>query len=179
MSKQNGFTLLELLVTVGVIAIVVSIGVPSMASLIRGNRVVADANDFISTVHTARAVALNNVVQVTVCKSLDQASCSNAASWHDGWIIFIDNDEDEIRNLGGTPEPLIHAHKSLQRSNTLQSTAFANWIAFRPNGLAIGSAGNAGTFSLCNEAGAGYGRDISISRTGSSSIGENADGACP
>lgn len=179
LSKQDGFSLLELLTTVGVLAIVASIGVPSMTSLVQSNRTVEYSTDFILTVRTARAEALNNVAQVTVCKSLDQVSCNNGASWHDGWIVFIDNDENEVRNLAGTPETLIHAHKSLEGSSTLQSTAFANWIAFRPNGLAIGSTGNAGTFSLCNEAGAQYGRDINISRTGSSSVGESANGACP
>ncbi len=176
---QGGFSLAELLMTVGISAMILSFGMPSLTSLVRNNRVVAYTNDFISTVHMARTEALNNVIQVTVCKSLDQASCDNAASWHDGWIVFVDNDEDEIRDLAGTPETLIGAHKALEGSNTLQSAAFANWIAFRPNGLAIGSAGNAGTFSLCNAAGANYGRDISISRTGSPLAGENAVGACP
>ncbi len=170
---------MELLKTVGIIGIVLSFGVPSMTPLVQGNRSVTYANDFISTMHLARAEALNNVLQVTVCKSRDQASCDDTASWQDGWIVFIDNDEDEVRNLGGTPEILIRAHQALEGSFTLQSAAFANWIAFRPNGLAIGSAGNAGTFSLCNEAGARYGRDVSISRTGSPLVGENADGACP
>ncbi len=179
MLRQYGFTLLELLTTVAVAVLIVGLALPSMTSVLRGNRVVADANDFIATINTARAEALNNVAQVTVCKSLDQARCDDAASWHDGWIVFVDNDEDEIRDLTGTPETLIGAHAALERSNTLQSAAFANWIAFRPNGLAIGSAGNAGTFSLCNEAGASYGRDISVSRTGSSSVGKNAVGACP
>ena len=179
MSKQSGFTLLELLTSIAVVSLVMTMGVPSMTSVIRANRVVAETNDFIGTMRTARAEALNNVVQVTVCKSLDQATCDDTASWHDGWIVFVDNDEDEIRDMGGTPETLIRVHEALEGSNTLQSAAFANWIAFRPNGLAIGSAGNAGTFSLCNEAGPYYGRDISMSRTGGSSVADNADGSCP
>ena len=150
-----------------------------MTSMVRSNQIVAYTNDFISTVQTARAEALNSVNQVTVCKSLDQVSCDITASWNDGWIVFVDNDEDEIRNLAGTPETLIHAHQSLDGSYTLQSAAFADWIAFRPNGLALGSAGNAGTFSLCSAAGPHYGRNISISRTGSPLVGENAAGACP
>ena len=178
-SHERGFTLMELLKVVGIMAIVLSFGVPSMASLIRSNQIVGYTNDFISTVQTARAEALNNVVQVTVCKSFDQATCDTAASWNDGWIAFIDDDEDEIRDLAGTPEALIHAHQALADSYTLQSAAFADWIAFRPNGVTLGSVGNAGTFSLCSDEGANYGRDISITRTGSPLVGENAVGACP
>ncbi len=179
MSKQNGFTLLELMTTLAVVAIVVTVGVPSMTSLVRDNRIVAYTNDFISTVRTARIEAINNVVQVTVCKSTDQATCNVDAAWHDGWIVFVDNDGDEVRDLGGTPETLIRAHAALEGANTFQSAAFDDWIAFRPDGLALGSTGNAGTFSLCNAYGELYGRDISISRTGSSSVSDNADGACP
>lgn len=177
--RQRGFTLMELLKTIGIISIVLSFGVPSMASLVRSNQVVTYTNDFISTVQSARAEALNGVAQVTVCKSLDQASCSNGASWTDGWIVFVDNNEDEIRNLGGAPETLISARAALEGSYTLQSAAFADWIAFRPNGLAIGSAGNAGTFVLCSTAANSHGRDISISRTGTPIAGDNAPGACP
>jgi len=169
---------MELIKTIGIISIVLSFGVPSMNSLMRGNQVVAYTNDFISTVRIARAEALNDVVQVTVCKSLDQVSCNNAASWQDGWIVFIDTDEDEVRDLGVTPETLISAHEDLEGQFTLTSAAFDNWIAFRPNGLAIGSTGNAGTFNLCSEQGANYGRDIGISRTGSPKVDGNGEGSC-
>ncbi len=178
MSKQDGFTLLELLTAVAVLVILVSVGLPSMTALVRSNRTVSDTNDFVATINAARSEALKNVVQVTVCKSRNQASCDNTASWHDGWIVFVDNDEDEVRDLGGTPESLLRVHGAFEGSNTLQSVAFTNWIAFRPNGLAIGSGANAGTFSLCNDAGATYGRDISISRIGATSVDENGDESC-
>ena len=178
MSKQNGFTLLELITTMIVASIVVSMGVPSMISVIRGNQIVADTNDLVGTVRTARNEAVNTVEQVTVCKSSDQTTCNNGGSWTDGWIAFVDNNQNETRDLGGTPEVLIIAHAELRGSNSLSSAAFDNWIAFRPNGLSIGSTGNAGTFNLCNPAGATYGRDISITRTGSSSIADNAPGSC-
>ncbi len=178
-SNQTGYTMLELLTTVAVAALLLSLGVPSLNSLVRSNRIVSDTNEFIATINMARAEALNNVLQVTVCKSRNQVSCDASASWHDGWIVFVDNDEDEQRDTAAPVETLLLVHEDLEGSNTLRSAAFSNWIAFRPNGLAIGNAANAGVFSLCNDAGATYGRDISISRIGSTSIDENADGSCP
>ena len=177
-SNQAGYTMLELLTTVAISAILLSVATPSMNSLIRDNRIVSETNEFVATINIARAEALTNVLQVTVCKSRDQVSCDGSASWHDGWIVFIDNDENEQRDLTGATETLLLVHEELGGSNTLQSANFSNWIAFRPNGLAIGNIANTGTFSLCNAAGATYGRDINISRIGSTSI-ENADGACP
>ncbi len=176
--SQDGYSMVELLTTVAVAAVLLSVSVPSMTSLVRGNRIVSETNEFIATINLARAEALNNVLQVTVCKSRNQVSCDGSAAWHDGWIVFVDNDENEQRDLTGATETLLLVHEELGGSNTLQSAAFSNWIAFRPNGLAIGNVANAGMFSLCNDAGATYGRDISISRIGSTAI-ENADGACP
>lgn len=178
MSKQNGFTLLELVTTVAVAAIVMSMGVPSMVSLVRGNQTVANTNDLVATVRAARNEAVSSVEQVTVCTSSDQATCNNSGSWTDGWIAFVDTNQNMTRELGGTPEVLIVAHDELGGSNSLSSAAFDNWIAFRPTGLAIGSTANTGTFNLCNEAGAAYGRDINITRTGSSSIAESGEGSC-
>ena len=177
MSKQNGFTLIELLTTVTVVGLLVGIAVPSMTSVVRGNQVVAYTNDLVASIHTARSEAMNEVLQVTVCKSSNQVSCDNSVSWEDGWIIFTDNDQDGVRDLGGTPETLIYVHEAFDGAYTLQSASFANWIAFRPSGLSIGSTANAGTFSLCHETGS-YGRDISISRTGSPSVGDNAEDSC-
>jgi type IV fimbrial biogenesis protein FimT len=178
-NRQRGLTLMELLKTMGIVSIVLSFGVPSMTSLVRGNQVVTYVNEIVSTVHAARTQAVYSVVQITVCKSVDQLSCSNAASWNDGWIAFADANENEIRNVDGVPEALIYAHPALDRTFTLQSEAFDDWIAFRPNGRTIGSVANTGTFSLCSDSGTRYGRDINISRTGSPLAGESADGACP
>ncbi len=175
--SQDGYSMVELLTTVAVAAVLLSVSVPSMTSLVRSNRIVSDTNEFVATINLARAEALTNVLQVTVCKSRNQVSCDASASWHDGWIVFVDNDENEQRDLTGATETLLLVHEELGGSNTLQSVAFSNWIAFRPNGLAIGNAANAGMFSLCNAAGATYGRDISVSRIGSTSV-ENADGDC-
>lgn len=179
MHKELGVTLLELLVTVSIAGILLAAGVPSMTALTRSNRMVADTNALVATLHAARSEALKDAAQVTVCKSGDQASCNQALDWHDGWIVFIDSDADGVRDLGGTSEAIIRTHESLEGGNTLQSVAFADWIAYRASGLVVGSSGNSGTFSLCNTAGSEFGRDISISRTGSASISESADGACP
>jgi type IV fimbrial biogenesis protein FimT len=177
MSKQRGFTLLELMTTISVVALLVSIGLPSMTSVVRSNRIVADTNELVATIYMARSEAMNDVVQVTICKSSDQVNCDNGASWQDGWIVFADTDEDEVRDLLGTPETLIYAHEKLSGSNTLQSASFGNWIAFRPNGMAIGSTANAGVFSLCHS-GSSYGRDISVNRTGSPSVAQAGEGSC-
>ncbi len=177
MQRQKGFSLMELLTIIGVLAMLAGMGIPVFTAVTRSSRAVTYTNDFVSTMHTARLEAVTNVAQVTVCKSVDQQVCSNAATWQDGWIVFVDTNEDEVRDVGGTPETLLRAHDSLHQSNSLQSAEFTNWIAFRPNGLTLGTLANAGTFSLCHETDDRHTRIISINRTGSPSLLEN-NGAC-
>ncbi len=177
MQRQEGFSLLELLTIIGVLAILAGMGIPVFNAVTRSSRAVSYTNDFVSTMHTARLAAVTKVSQVTVCKSTDQQLCNNAASWEDGWIVFVDTDEDEVRDVGVTSETLLRAHDSLHQSNSLQSAEFTNWIAFRPNGLTLGTVANAGTFSLCHATDDRHTRIISINRTGSPSLLEN-NGAC-
>jgi type IV fimbrial biogenesis protein FimT len=177
-NKQHGLTLMELLKVLGIVSVVLSFGIPSMTSLVSGNQAVTYVNDVVSTIHAARSQAVQGVVQITVCKSTDQLSCDNNASWNDGWIAFADINEDEDRDINNVAEALVYAHPALNATFTLQSDEFDDWVAFRPNGRAIGSTANAGTFSLCSESGAHYSRDISISRTGSPLPGDSANGAC-
>ena len=57
MTRQRGFTMLELLTTVAVVALVVSIGVPSMITMVQGNRVSGYTNELVATIYAARSEA--------------------------------------------------------------------------------------------------------------------------
>ena len=86
---DKGFTLIEVMVTVVVLVIVVTIGVPNFVNLLERNRVVATANDLLGSLQLARseAVRLNTTAQV--CSSSNGQSCSGG--WADGWIVIRDN----------------------------------------------------------------------------------------
>jgi len=176
--RQRGLTLMELLQTVGIVAIVLSFGVPSMTSMVRKNQAVTYTNEILSTIHAARSQAMQNVVQITICKSKDQVRCTAGANWRTGWIAFADRNQNQVRDMGDDAEEIVYAHARLDDSYAMQSDAFADWIAFRPNGMAIGSNGNAGMIELCNSSHPDVNRAVSISRTGSPSIETIGAGAC-
>ena len=176
--RTRGLTLMELLQTVGIATIVLSFGVPSMTSMVRKNQTVTYANEILSTIHAARAQAMQNVVQVSICKSIYLMTCTPSASWHHGWIAFADINQNQVRDMGGTAEELVYAHPELDESYVVQSAAFSDWIAFRPNGMAVGNNANAGSIELCNESHQHLNRRISISRTGSPATAESGSEAC-
>ena len=77
----RGFTLLELMATVAILALLLGIGVPSMTAFIQNNRVTTQANGLVSSFHLARSEAIKRAVPVTVT--------AEAGSFEDGWCVHL------------------------------------------------------------------------------------------
>lgn len=93
MRAQQGFTLIELMVTVAVLGIVVGLAVPGFQSAVNGNRLAGASNELIATMQVARMEAIRRNRRVAVCTSAnanagDGATC--ATSNIDGVIAYID-----------------------------------------------------------------------------------------
>lgn len=88
MNNQRGFTLIELMVTITVLAVLLGIGIPSFRSMIENNRIAAASNDLVSALQLARSEAIKRGIPVVLCASSDQSSCSTATSpvWINGWV---------------------------------------------------------------------------------------------
>lgn len=84
MNKQSGFTLIELMVVISILAILLGIGVPSFRATIEGNRITTVANDLVGALQFARSEAVKRGTNVTLCSSSDQATCSGG--WVNGWV---------------------------------------------------------------------------------------------
>jgi type IV fimbrial biogenesis protein FimT len=92
-AKQTGFTLIELMFTVVVLAVLLGIGVPNFRDFVRNSRMTAAANDLLADLNLARSEAVKRRVPVTLCKSTDGASCSAASDTTPfrRWIVFVDD----------------------------------------------------------------------------------------
>ncbi|WP_143729379.1 GspH/FimT family pseudopilin [Microbulbifer sp. GL-2] len=87
---QGGFTLIELMVAITVLAIVVAVAVPSFTDMINNYRSVSLAEDFVSGLNFARSEAVKRGTNVSVCASSNGTDCAGANNWSDGWIAFTD-----------------------------------------------------------------------------------------
>ena len=67
--RNSGFTLLELLATLLVASIALSLGIPSMSQFIRNSRMTSVTNDFIGAIHLARDEANTRLTTITLCAS--------------------------------------------------------------------------------------------------------------
>ncbi|WP_237060495.1 GspH/FimT family pseudopilin [Microbulbifer sediminum] len=89
--NQRGFTLIELMVTIAVLAIVVSIAAPNFATMINNNRSAALGEELAGAFNFARSEAVKRGDRVSICASNDGATCSAAGTWDQGWIVFSDS----------------------------------------------------------------------------------------
>ena len=66
---SRGFTIIELMVTVGVVAIMLSVAVPSISSMVKGNRLSTQINMVMADIHLARSESVKRGVRVIICRS--------------------------------------------------------------------------------------------------------------
>lgn len=85
----NGFTLIELMVTLAVLAIVLGIAVPSFQKQIINNKSLTFGDEFAQALSYARSEAVKTNRRVSICASSDGATCTG--NWSDGFIVFQDN----------------------------------------------------------------------------------------
>lgn len=82
-----GFTLIELLVALVVLAILLTIGVPSFANLIANNRATTAANELLGALQYARSEAVRQNNTLTICSSGNESECAGSRDWHMGWVV--------------------------------------------------------------------------------------------
>jgi type IV fimbrial biogenesis protein FimT len=87
--RTRGFTLLELMTTITIVAVLLAIGVPSMRSMIQRNRVSSAHNDLAASIAYARTTAINRGQLVSMCPSADGSTCTSAGQdFEPGWIVY-------------------------------------------------------------------------------------------
>lgn len=161
-----GFTLIELMITLSVAAIVLTLGVPSFREIIQDNRMTTQANEFVATLNYTRSEAVKRGTRVTACKSADFAACSGSGAWDQGWIVFVDGNNNAIADDGAGS--LLKVHSRLDGSTLAGNTPVAAYVSFVPSGFTQLTTGGfqAGTATLCPASNGTKGRSITISRTG-------------
>lgn len=164
-SRSRGFTLIELMITIAVLAIVVTVAVPSFRNIIISNSVSFDRDEFFSLVAFARSEAIKRGTAVTVCKSADGASCDDSLSWEDGWLLFHDADGDGVKDTG---DESVRAVAALDAQVAMSHGGGADRITYDSRGLILRGQGLV-TFS--HSAGSEFDRSVDISLTGRVSKG--------
>lgn len=163
MTRKNGFTLIELMTTLGIATILVAVAVPGMHAFQMNARQSGSLNELVSGMRVARNTAITTNTRVTVCASSDSASCNNA-EWDEGWIAFVDPDAD--RTLDNN-ETILRSGGPVD-GVSIKSGQFANFFVYRPNGRVMYANvnENSGQFVFCDERGSDHAKGISVDLSG-------------
>jgi type IV fimbrial biogenesis protein FimT len=103
--RVAGFSLIELMVTIGVAAILLAIALPNLRTFMRRNAVVSETNDLIGDLQYARSTAVNQRALVAVCPrttSTTSVACDTGNSFENGWIIYVPTTAGAVYAGNGT-----------------------------------------------------------------------------
>ena len=168
------------MITLAVMTILLTIGVPSFLQMMRNNQTVTQANQLVTSLNLARSEAVKRGMQVTVLMT--------GAEWEDGWRIFSDQDADRILDDDGDAvlcelgeDCVLRIYPALSDNYTLRTTDgnFTNWVAYLPTGQSEGDPDSDDTFRLCaDDQDTANGRSIAISVLGRITMNEGTT-VCP
>jgi len=139
--NTDGFTLTELLVTLSVAGILMAIGAPSFKYVTTSNRASSEINALLGDMQMARGEAMKEGRFVTICASIDGATCAGSTAWNSGWILFT-----------GIPpfapgDAYIKIQRPFSSTDTLASNHGITAITFNREGIAW-NLGQGFTFTL-------------------------------
>lgn len=189
--RSQGFTLIEMLLTLVIVGILLAAGAPTMTDTIKNSRMVSQTNGTIGMLAYARSEAAKRPgTNITFCASTTahtpSPSC-NSNNWEDGWFMMTDLDGDQTldtvnedlngddildpgEDLNGNGEldyatdELIRVGESLSGGNTMRTVGFPSqgFVQFDSDG----EPNSSGTFVLCDSRGVKEAKAIVISIIG-------------
>ncbi|HAT2103277.1 TPA: prepilin-type N-terminal cleavage/methylation domain-containing protein [Legionella pneumophila] len=147
-----GFTLVELLVTLSVFAIILTLIVPSLKTMILNNRLTSNIDSLVSSLNYARGVALDRAVNVAVCPLGSPGSTACGANWSSGWIVVT-------QPVAGAPT-LLKSHQTSVNDPVITSNVSS--VIFDPHGLSTTQS----NFTMCDNRGNAFARSAMVLATG-------------
>jgi type IV fimbrial biogenesis protein FimT len=150
---QTGFTLYELLTTMLIVGIVLSLGIPNMQSFRQNSRMTAAANDLHSSFHLARSEAARSKTNITICASADPFAATPVCSGEleAGWVVFEDRNGDIAVNGA---DSVLKRFPPVHTSIDINTTGPDDYFSFASTGLGRGNVEGKGialaTMMLCD-----------------------------
>jgi type IV fimbrial biogenesis protein FimT len=166
-SRRLGFTIIELLVTIAIAGVVMGLAVPSFSTAIKNNRITSQVNSMVTSLNVARSEAVKRGARVNLCKSNDGANCVTTGDWDQGWIIYVDQNKNNLFDAAEAPPLKIQAEASGDITILGKSAIISNRAGYSSDGSAV----IGGTITVCDSrSGEAVGKNVVISAAGRTRI---------
>lgn len=172
----GGFSLVELMVALAVLAIVVSVALPSFQSMSQSSGLRTYANSLAASAQLARSEAIKRNAVVQLCVSGNGSSCGSGG-WQQGWIVLAADNTVIMAQAALASDYVVTATKE-------GSTTGVNTLRFQPSGagLKVNSESNPASaeFRVCHASSASSNaeRKVRVSLVGRTSVETTTGGAC-
>lgn len=145
MKQQSAFTLIELMVTIAVLAIIATLAAPNLSQMLHNTKVNTSSGDILSFLQQSRTEAIRFGKTVTVCGSSDGSSClsANKTNWSTGLIATHSGSTTPIQKLTFDSSQLSITGPETITFNTFGSTTAEHEITV--------TIPDANTYSVCVE----------------------------
>lgn len=111
--RQHGFTLVEMVVTIALLAVITTLAVPSFTETLRAWRRDSATRVLLGSMQLARAEAIKSSRKVYMCASSDGETCSDSNDWTSGWFVWVERDNadgyDKADDKDGPPIQVVGA----------------------------------------------------------------------
>jgi type IV fimbrial biogenesis protein FimT len=126
---NQGFTLVELMVTLTLVAILAMLAVPSFNQAIASSQLSSATNEIYTALVQAKSEAVRRGTRVTVCATANGTTCSDdPGGWNTGWITFVDTTRTGSVNLD-SGEDVIAVGQAVNSSVFIRSDV-ASYFSF-------------------------------------------------
>lgn len=151
--NERGFTLVELMITLSVAAILLTLAVPSFTEMVANNRMTTNANQFVTAMNFARSEAIKRNAAIDVT--------ATGGSWSNGWTVTVNSD--------GT---VLNTFEALAGSASFTSAGGNTAFQYQASGRVTPAAGD--TLTLCDDRAGETGRTVTVTNTGRVATANNS-----
>ena len=164
-SAVVGISIVELIVSLAVVSILATTGVPAFSNFIQSNRLSESAFDVFGTINLARTEAVKRRTRVVLCRSgnpyAGTPKCGGSANtWTSGWLVFASGDgnstyeeaTDTLLEFGSVDSPNVAVMTNSVSNKNLEYNADGT----------TNEDGKTASFAVCDKRGGTYGRQINI-----------------
>lgn len=170
-------TLIEILITLAIIALLMAIGVPSYRYVTYSSRIASEINSLTGSLQFARAEAIKQGLPVTVCATTTGSSCSGSNKWDTGWVVFSDANGNATIDAS---ERILRKEAAFLGGDTFVASNTLGAVTFNREGFVSGLPADPVTLTLTppNTSDTRWTRCLSIGRIGRMKVQRSGEGAC-